>query len=493
MTKSELLQIIANGENSGVEFKRDNIRPEQLAKEVVAIANLQGGKILLGVDNDGTIIGISRPDLETWVMDTVFGRYVHPIILPYYEEVLMEDRKRIAVISFPQGISKPYVVRHHNREDVYIRVGSTSRLATREQQARLYSIGGMLHAETMPVPGTSPKSLDFARLDNYLRDILLDPDIPETATDWEIRLQRLGFLVAGADGHSVCTIAGLLLFGIKPRRYLKQTGLRLMAFPGNDKEYQALLDEVLDFPLTGRFMIEKKSKTLVDPGLVEHFAAAISPFISREAAEIDQDMRREKIWLYPFEAVREIVINALAHRDWTRFMEIEVCCYADRMEVISPGALQNSMTIEKMIAGQRSSRNPIIVEVLRDYGYVDARGMGIRTKVIPLMKAAGQEPVFEATDDYVKTVLGQIKRQSKPKNAPLSINKEASTSIDASLSGLQQRIIDWIIENKSISYDKLAVLSGKDKATIRRNIQKLKKSGRLERLGSKKTGYWRVL
>jgi len=67
------------------------------------------------------------------------------------------------------------------------------------------------------------------------------------------------------------------------------------------------------------------------------------------------------------------------------------------------------MTIEKMIAGQRSARNPIIVEVLRDFGYVDARGMGVRTKVIPLMKANGLEPVFEASDDYVKTVLGRAK------------------------------------------------------------------------------------
>jgi len=80
--------------------------------------------------------------------------------------------------------------------------------------------------------------------------------------------------------------------------------------------------------------------------------------------------------------------------------------YSDRMEVISPGALQNSMTVEKMILGQRSPRNPIIMEVLRDYGYVDSRGMGVRTKVIPLMKSINlTEPSFEATEDYLKTIL----------------------------------------------------------------------------------------
>jgi len=483
MTRSEILEIIANGENSGIEFKLDNVRPEQLAKEIVALANFQGGKIILGVDDNGKIKGLSRPDVETWVMDTVFGRYVHPLILPFYEELLLDGGKRIAVISLTQGISKPYVVRHNDREDVYIRVGSTSRLASREQQARLYSMGGLLHTELMPVPGTSLTCLDRARLLNYFQDILQDPDIPATESAWDLRLQRLGFLVSGIAGHSVCTIAGLLLFGIKPRSYLKQAGLRLMVFSGHDKDYQALLDEALDFPLTGRFGGRGKINTLVEPGLIEHFASTISPFIARDSATLSKTMRRENQWLYPFEAVREIVVNALAHRDWTRFMETEVCMYADKMEVISPGALQNSMTIEKMIAGQRQARNPIIVEVLRDYGYVDARGMGIRAKVIPLMKVAGQETVFEATDDYVKTIFLQIKGQIKghlsKQNAPL--NK------------LQTDILKYIKKNKYISYDDIAELSDMHKTTVRRNIQKLKAAGFIERIGSKKAGYWKVL
>ena len=84
MLKSDLLQLIANGENSGIEFKRDDLRPEQLAKEIVALANLKGGSILLGVEDDGSISGIQRENLELWVMDTIFGRYVHPMILPFF-------------------------------------------------------------------------------------------------------------------------------------------------------------------------------------------------------------------------------------------------------------------------------------------------------------------------------------------------------------------------------------------------------------------------
>jgi ATP-dependent DNA helicase RecG len=266
----------------------------------------------------------------------------------------------------------------------------------------------MLHTEVMPVPGTSMAALDKARLQNYLETVIADPDIPSTAQDWEERLLGLGFLVKAPTGEVMCTIAGLVLFGIKPRRYLRQTGIRVMVFEGQDKTYQARLDEILDMPLVGRIERDKGgNRTIIEEGLVEKLLSVLHPFIFYESDVLDANsLRRDRRWMYPLNALRELVINACAHRDWTRFVDIEVGVYANRLEIISPGALQNSMTVEKMKAGQRSPRNPIIVEILRDYGYVDARGMGIRTKVMPQMRAFnGTEPLFEATEDYLKTTL----------------------------------------------------------------------------------------
>lgn len=409
MLKAELLEMIANGENSGVEFKRDDICPEQLAKEIVAFANVQGGRILLGVEDNGQITGLQRVDVQEWVLN-IFRDKVHPQIIPFYEELRIEPDRKVGVITLSPGIAKPYVVRHNNREDVYIRMGDRSELATREQQLRLFQSGGFLHAELLPVAGTSLADLDLDRLDYYLREIIRDPEVPGTTSEWSERLLGLGLLAADGLGNTAGSVAGLICFGVKPRRFLRQAGLRVMAFSGEDKTYRALLDMVLDAPLVGRWKVVAGQKQLVDKGLIEDFAAAIEPFISEEAAEIDQNMRREKIWFYPWEAVRETVINALAHRDWTRFIDIEVTNYHDRLEVVSPGRLQNSMTVSKMIAGQRSPRNLLIVEILHDYGYVDARGMGVRTKVIPLMRQINQiEPVFEATEDYLKTVLPRKK------------------------------------------------------------------------------------
>lgn len=407
MLKSELLEIIASGENSGVEFKRDDLRPEQLAKEIVALANFQGGKLLLGVEDDGTISGIQRSDLETWVMDTVFGRFVHPLVLPFYEEVATEDGKRVAIISLTQGTAKPYVVRHNNREEIYVRVGSTSRLATREQQARLFESGGMLHAEMLPVSGSSLNELDQARLVDYLVNIAGDLTAPDSPNDWEQRLVGLGFMTERQDGPPVCTIAGLVLFGRSPRRSLRQAGVRWMSFAETSMDYQAQDDTLLDGPLVALWEGKPGAgRNVVENGLLERLIDRMRPFISEEAAVLTEGLRREPTDRYPFEALREALLNAFVHRDWTRSVEVEVINFADRLEVKSPGALQNSMTIEKMLAGQRSPRNPIIIEIMRDYGYVDARGMGVRRKIVPLTKNfAGKDADFELTDDFLRVVI----------------------------------------------------------------------------------------
>lgn len=407
MLKSELLELIANGESSGVEFKRDDVRPDQLAKEIVALANFQGGRVLLGVEDDGTITGLTRGDTERWVMDAVFGRCVHPMILPFYEEVAFEDGKRVAVITIQAGVTKPYVLRHNDREDIYVRAGTTSRLATREQQARLFASGAMLHPETLAVSGTGLADLSTERLSDYLVEYIKDPAVPGSAPAWEERLTGLGLMAPSPDGRNVCSIAGLVLFGRNPRRALPQAGVRWMAFSGGTKEYQALDDTIIDGPLVA---LTRRSEAgtiqVVEPGLLERIVARMTPFVSTEDAAVSESLRRERKWHYPVEALREALLNAVLHRDWTRSLEVEVVAYGDRLEVTSPGALQNSMTIEKMLAGQRSPRNPLLVDIMRDYGYVDARGMGVRLKIVPLVRAeSGADARFEATDDFVRVTM----------------------------------------------------------------------------------------
>ncbi len=487
MIRSELLEIISNGENSGVEFKRDDVRPEQLAREIVALANLKGGRIFLGVEDDGAISGITRGNLSEWVADTVFGRYVHPQILPYYEEVAMGGGKRVAVITIGQEIFKPYVVRANDRETAYVRIGKVTRPATREQLLMLGAASGAVHTEIMPVNRTSITSLDQARLENYLRDILRDPEVPGDKEGWITRLQALGFMTDGVADDPVCTIAGLALFGIRPRQTLKQSGIRLMFFDSTDKAYQAQLDRIIDAPLVGRFQVGKTGKSLIDAGLIEKTLEAMEPFVTLEPNTIDENFRREKIWIYPYEALRELLINALAHRDWSRFVDVEMAGYRDRLEIISPGALPNSMTVEKMLAGQRTARNHIIVEVLRDYGYVDARGMGVRAKVIPALKASGAQSHFDATEDYLKVLVGKGSVKTAESTTKVSVKRVGSVG---KASG---KILAAIRDKAEITIPELADLVGVTQRSVERHLRKLQREGIVKRVGGRKLGYWEVV
>ena len=395
MRKTELLDMIGNGEGSGVEFKLGKIRPEQLAREIVALLNFKGGCVLLGVDDDGQVVGIDRPKMEEWVMN-ICATLVHPRVIPYYEEVLVED-KRVAVVTLDMGISKPYVVRHNGREDIFIRIGSTSRLATREEQARLFQSGGILHVEVLPVPRASFSALDQRRLEDYFGRIRRMSPLPASEQEWVDLLVNMEFMTAGGSAEVVCTVAGLLLFGHSPKRLLSQAGIAWTVFSGREKDYDAKDRATLDGPLVGLW----DGTGLVGEGLLDLVIGKMRQHASREQLSEDYLTRRIQ-WDFAPEAVREAVINAFAHRDWTRPTDIEISLYSDRLEVVSPGALPNNVTVARMKLGLRVPRNPILVQTLRDYGYVEHMGMGVKNKIIAGMLAHnGKEPEFVADEDQL--------------------------------------------------------------------------------------------
>ena len=393
MLKSELLELLNQGEGPKLEYKRDDIRPEWLAKQIVGFANMNGGQILMGVEDDGSISGLQNENFQAWLMDTVVSRYVHPTILPDYEEITFADKK-IAVITVPQGSNKPYTRRFNDREDAYVRYGNTCQLATREQQARLFDAGGLVSAEKFPVHGSTIAELDERRYTEYFYNVLhYSP---------EYDLQKLlidhSFLV-GEPPNLSCSYFAYALFAKAPKLRLPQAGLRLTVYDGEDKDYNARFDRDFDIPMVAY----RGSQTSSPIESALHENMGFWEHISQEKLE---GMTRKRAWDYPKEAIRELVINALIHRDWTKQDDVRVVIYADRFEITSPGALPNGMTVEKIKSGVSVQRNPLSGRIFRDYGYLEQQGMGLRLKVIPLMlQHNGTAPDFEATADHFKVTL----------------------------------------------------------------------------------------
>lgn len=383
-TRTELLELIRNGESSGVEFKRDGIENHALAKELVAFSNFSGGVVLLGVEDDGSIPGIIRPDIEEWVM-TACRDKIRPAIIPFFEIIRdVEPGKNVAVIRVTAGFDV-HSLWHNNRNTYVIRVGTQSREPTPEELGRLFQQRGAFRAELRPVSGATLADLDLRRLTDYFGRIR-QQDVPEAADEgsWQTLLLNTEIMVE--DG---LTVSGILLFGKNPNRFLPFAGVDAAAFPGTEKDYAALERATLRGPMTP--LMSKMG--LVENGLVEQAL----DFIHRNTgmtADLEDGVRRIEKPIYPTEVLREALVNALVHRDYLLTgTDIEVAVYSDRLEVISPGRLPNGITPARMRTGCRAARNQLIKDVMRDYGYLEHMGMGVPRKIIRGMKAHnGTEP-----------------------------------------------------------------------------------------------------
>jgi len=417
MNRDELAELIRRGESSGVDFKRDDIRPEHLAKEMAALLNLEGGYILLGVEDDGQVTGLTRgPEkAEQWVME-VARTHLRPAAIPFWETIPWDGDKVVGVISLPEDApDKPYKAKRASAWVTQVRVGTSSRDASDDEEARLYMQSGRLQYDRRSVPGGGLDDLDRRRLINYFRDIR-QQDCPEAddRAGWT-RLLVNTELMMEDRGRLMPSVGGLLLFGLRPKRYLPQSGITAVAYAGTEKDYDAKAGpRTLQGPLVPLFPADldgiapahgrmPKSFSASDGALEAGVIAQALDFVRRNTevrAWIDEQGIRREHWDYPLEAVREALVNAVAHRDYSiAVIDIELALYADRLEVISPGRLPNTVTVEKMRAGYRASRNELIKEVLRDYRYIEATGLGVPRKIIRGMREHNGTEVDLIEDD----------------------------------------------------------------------------------------------
>lgn len=396
MLEMDILNLIQQGEGATLEFKRDDTDAATMAKEIVAFANMNGGIILVGVDDSGEVTGLHKENYRRWLMDTVIARHVRPRVLPHYEEVAV-GKFQVAVVCVYQGNSKPHVLRRNEREDIYVRYDGTCQHVKREQIARLHETGGLLSVERFPVHGSSIQDLDMRRCREYFDRVYGEA----SAEAIEDMLDSHGFLVEEPKAR-VCSYFAYAAFAKNPSLLLPQATARFSVFRSVEKDYDSEFDRTYEMPLL-EYRGEAYDGKPIEPALHERMYEDIE---SHTCTSVLRKTTRQLKCDYPPEAVRELLINAFVHRDWTKPNYVRVVAYPDRMEVISPGALPNSMTVDKIKNGVQMPRNQQLVRIFRAYGYLEDLGIGIRNKVIPLMeKHNGYPPDFEATDDSFKVIL----------------------------------------------------------------------------------------
>ncbi len=397
MTRDAIQKIICEGENSHIEFKSEAVSNEELAIAMIAFSNGQGGVILLGVEDDGQISGISgMPDKKMNAVNQICQNTVKPPIIPTLDAYSFDERIVLA-ISIEKGIQKPYYLLKQEKTLFYIRVGTTCRLASPEQIAVLYSSHPIVHYDVAPLPDMLLEYLDERRIRHYFSSVKKLPE--KYYRDQHEQLCLMSRIAMKLAERTVATVAGGLLFGREPSQFIPSAGIRCVAFDGVTMDYAMRDSKFLDMPL----LPYAPDGVAVEYGLIEHALQFIEQ--NTRTATVMQGIQRISIPEYPREALREVMTNALVHRDYALHGgQIRLLLFADRLEVRSPGKLPNTLTLDMIKTGASYARNPVLMKFAENYGYVEHLGLGIPEKVIRPMRDAGH-PEPEFLDDGYEFVV----------------------------------------------------------------------------------------
>ncbi|OQX01840.1 MAG: hypothetical protein BWK73_44710 [Thiothrix lacustris] len=372
-------QLISQGENAQIEFKSVAVRPDAIAREMVAFANTLGGTLLIGVEDDGTVSGINTSSLDEWVAN-ISRNNITPALQVSVEHIVLSD-KTLCVVTVPKGRDKPYQTLDGK---YWLRVGSTNRMATKEELSRLFQQAGLVHFDTASVADTGIEGIDFRLVDHYYRTYY-ETAFLDLSTDEQQSLLLNADILTEFEGVQVASVGGLLMFGKQPQRRLPHSSIMFAVFKGAD-----ITDDLAD----------KKEVIGTLPELIDKTVGLVQLFLPNPSTI--EGTRRTETVLIPLKVIREAVVNAVAHRDYSLSQrKIQVYVFSDRVEITSPGKLANTLTLAKIRYGNSAPRNIFLMKFLDNLRYFDGLG-----RCIPMMlKLMNERIVFEEIGELFRVTL----------------------------------------------------------------------------------------
>jgi len=354
MDIQELLNLMQLGENSKVQFKEKFISADNLAAEICAFANTQGGKIITGVDNFRKIIGLTSEEVSrlNQMISNVCSQKINPSVSVITENINC-DQRIVVVINVPMGPNKFYIA---NGRDVWVKVGADKRRASREEMRRLLQESFNIFADEQPLSGTDINDLDKDRIHELIEKKTGEKMEELLSVELEQLLHNMRVL---RDGK--CTLAGLLLVGKRRHPYYSQYQISAVSWYGNDSggmDYRDSED------------IQGNVAVLYEEGMA---------FIKRQLKKVQNGQHVNSLGVLeiPAIALEEALINAIVHRNYFLQSNIRVFVFDDRVEIISPGCLPNTLSVEAIKTGIHIARNPILLSHIKDIKGIPYRGIGV--------------------------------------------------------------------------------------------------------------------
>lgn len=459
----DIPKILTLPEGKTVEFKRDLSSLKPILKTLVAFANTAGGTLVIGKEDDGTIVGVDDVfEAEERLANTISDN-ICPTLMPEIE-VISHESKSLLAVSVAHWRGPFYLKAKGPEQGVYIRLGSTNRVASPELLAELKRSMSNLSFDQMACPDVAANGLDEKRMEKAFSSVgkkLTEAD-----------LITLGILVPHS-GQLVCSNGGLILFGQDHlrQRYFPNTTVRCARFRGIDK---------VDF--IDQYDVE---------GSVLDAMEEVPNFIKRNtrlAAKIE-GAQRENIPEYSPIALREVLTNALAHADYSiNGMNPRVAIYSDRLEIESPGMLPFGYTLEDFIAGISHVRNKVIARVFRELQLMEEWGTGYKRVVNACQKGGYAIPDWSEIGTTVRVTF-------QPNPATQEEPERKKQAEPEELLPRQQEILDiFRQQGKMLSAKEIhqKLHSPISERTLRLDLQALKEQGHLEKRGSGPSTFWQL-
>ncbi len=380
--------------------------PEPLAETLVALANSDGGTILIGVDEAGRTTGQAYADEVEEVLRAALRECRPPVVVRWHQAAAEEG------LAF--AIVVPRSSELHSLTDgrVLVRAGTENRPLGGEQIRQLAATKSTADFESEAAPGAQREDFD-------------DEVIAEFVSKWQERRHRewtgpvddLLLEVGALNEKGQPTVTGVLLFARNPQAFLPQSGLTFVKFVGT---------------------LPRSETGQPGYGRREEIGGPLARIIQRTWEVVGEEMRigavvkgleREERTEYPISAVREALVNAVAHRDYRLGgRRIEMRMFSDRMEIVSPGGLPGFITVDNIVE-EHFSRNPRIVSGLYQWGYIEELGLGVDLMIEEMVRAGHPPPKFKDTPYTFTVTLYNVRERAPQPSWTRTMNERQAKAL----------------------------------------------------------------
>ncbi|MES2198721.1 MAG: RNA-binding domain-containing protein [Chlamydiota bacterium] len=371
--------------SSFLEFKREMPKKDQIIKTIIGFCNRYGGKVIIGIDDDRTIIGLSD-EIINEIMEsldrTIYEATTPPILPSVYTRMM--DNKTILCIEVSKGMNKPYYRRSEGLENgVYIRVGRHTLRANADLNEELRWQSRGISFDTLPVyQADTELHLDEKKIHDFFQKRKGRSKVNLTR-----ELVEAYGLIVKDHGKSYPTIAGLLLFGKNPEQYLSEAMIICTHFAG----------------VEGREALATKDCTGT---LFEQYQEATAFILSRLYRSFTiKGFERKETLEVPEVALREVLLNMLVHRNYHLKTPAKISIYDDRIEFFSPGDFPGPLDAHNLLDGMSFLRNPAICRAFREAHLIEKLGTGLITLFNSYKQIELPRPQVLEGISFVKCVL----------------------------------------------------------------------------------------